>query len=68
MQGWSLLLEFVQIVVLGQATKGFSLLMLRRGREIPLWIVAGKWNKGRLPQIKAQCFYRDCNAEVCKAR
>ncbi|MFC2696034.1 MAG: hypothetical protein ACFN4U_03230 [Candidatus Absconditicoccaceae bacterium] len=61
-------MEFAQIIVLGQATKGFSLLMLRRGREIPLRIVAGEWNKGKLLQIKAQGFYRDRNAEVCKAR
>jgi len=62
------LLEFAQIVVLGRATKGFSLLMLRRGRGIPLRIIAGEWNKGKLLQIKAQWFYRDRNAEVCKAR
>ncbi|RAL55203.1 hypothetical protein BSK20_05390 [SR1 bacterium human oral taxon HOT-345] len=65
---WSLLLEFTQIVVLGQATKGFSLLMLRQRRGIPLRIVAGEWNKGKLLQIKAQWFYRYRNAEVCKAR
>ena len=42
--------------------------MLRRGREIPLRIVAGEWKKGKLLQIKAQWFYRDRNAEACKDR
>ena len=62
------LLEFAQNVILGRATKGFSLLMLRWGRGIPLRIVAGEWNKGKLLQIKAQWFYRDRNTEACKDR